>query len=86
MIHLATALIRAALVHPVTLRAVCWCGQFVARMLAGSLNVPEALVHHTGAFAVAYIEAVERRVTLVCPIRRWRDLKGRAPRRRGSKP
>lgn len=84
MIHLAIALIRAAIMHPATLRAVYWCGKLATRMLAGSLNVPEALVQHTGAFAVAYVEAVEQRATLVCPIRLWRDLKGRRAQRRSD--
>jgi len=47
----------------------------VTRTVAGSPDLPEALVVHTGAFAIAYVAAVEQRAALVCPIRLWRALK-----------
>lgn len=40
-----------------------------------SPNLPEALVVHTGAFAIAYVAAVEQRAALVCPVRLWRAPK-----------
>jgi hypothetical protein len=36
-----------------------WCLKLAARMLARSLNMPEPLVHSTGAFVVAHVAAFE---------------------------
>lgn len=83
MMHLAIALIRFVCHHPTVTGAARWCLRLATRALAGSLNVPEALVVHTGAFAVAYVEAVERRTTLVCPMKLWRDLTKEPPARSG---
>lgn len=85
MMHLAIALIRFVCHHPTVTRTARWCLRLATRALAGSFNVPEALVVHTGAFAVAYVEAVERRATLVCPMKLWRDLKRAPPARGGHK-
>jgi hypothetical protein len=74
MMHLTIALIRFVCHHPTPTEAARWCLRLATRALTGSLNVPEALVVHTGAFAVAYVGAVERRATLVCPMKLWRDL------------
>jgi hypothetical protein len=47
------------------------------RMLARILNMPEPLVHSTGVFMFAHVQAVENRVgRTLCPIRllrRFRD-------------
>jgi hypothetical protein len=86
MMHLAIALIRFICCHPAVTRVARWCLRLATRALAGSLNVPESLVVHTGAFALAYVEAVERRATLVCPMKLWRDLKHTHSRQRGREP
>ncbi len=75
MLHLVIACIRLIYTHPTMIAAARWCLRLATRIVAGSLNLPEALVLHAGAFAVAYVAAVEQRATLVCPIRLWRALK-----------
>lgn len=85
MIHLIIAVARAAIAHPVTIQLVRWCGTLAARMLASSLNLPEPLVRNTGTFAIAYIEAVERRATWVCPMKLWHDLKQQQPSARSDR-
>jgi uncharacterized membrane protein len=61
MMHLAIALIRFVCRHPAVTGVARWCLRLATRALAGSLTVPESLVVHTGAFALAYVESVERR-------------------------
>lgn len=75
MLHLVIACIRQMSTHPTTIAAARWWLRLVTRTVAGSPNLPEALVAHTGAFAIAYVAAVEQRAALVCPIRLWRALK-----------
>jgi serine/threonine-protein kinase RIO1 len=48
----------------------------LARMLASSLNVPEPLVHNTGVFVYARVQAAEHRAAkTLCPVRLKRLLK-----------
>ncbi len=75
MLHLAIACIQSISAHPATIAAARWCLRLATRALAGSLNMPEALVVHVGAFAIACVAAAEQRVTLVCPVRLWRVQK-----------
>jgi hypothetical protein len=45
-----------------------WMLNLATRMLARALNLPEPLVHDTGAFVVARVQAVESRVgKALCP-------------------
>ena len=45
------------------------------RMLARSLNMPEPLVHSTGIFVFAQVQAVESRAArTLCPVRLLRLL------------
>jgi hypothetical protein len=76
MTMLAIALYRAA-TQPAVLAAVSWASSLIVRALAGSLNMPEAVLVNTCAFAVAYVEAVEQRATLVCALKLWRELRRR---------
>jgi hypothetical protein len=53
-----------------------WLLRLATWMLARSLNMPEPLVHHTGVFVFAQVQAVESRaVRTLCPIRLGRLLK-----------
>jgi hypothetical protein len=46
------------------------------RMLARALNMPEPLVHDTGAFVFAHVQAVESSVgKTLCPKRLLRQLR-----------
>jgi hypothetical protein len=52
-----------------------WMFNLATRMLACSLNMPEPLVHHTGVFVFAHVQAVENSVgKTLCPIRLLRQL------------
>jgi hypothetical protein len=53
-------------------------------MLARALNMPEPLVHHTGIFVFAHVQAVETSVgNTLCPSRLRRQL--RSWRRRSAR-
>ena len=69
MLSLSLALVRGlAVLIPWLLNLAIW-------VLARSLNMPEPLVHHTGAFVVAQVQAIENRVgKALCPMRLWRRL------------
>jgi hypothetical protein len=55
-----------------------WMLNLASRMLACSLNMPEPLVHNTGAFVFAHVQAVENSVgRTLCPIRLLRQLRNR---------
>ena len=63
---------------------VSWMLNLATRMLARSLNMPEPLVHNTGVFVFAHVQAVENSVgKTLCPkrllrqIRNWRRLSAR---------
>ena len=52
-----------------------WMLNLATRMLACSLNMPEPLVHNTGVFVFAQVQAVETRAArTLCPIRLRRLL------------
>jgi hypothetical protein len=49
--------------------------RLTTRLLAHSLNMPEPLVHTTGAFVFAQVQAVETSIgRTLCPTRLWRAL------------
>jgi hypothetical protein len=53
-----------------------WMLNLATRMLARSLNMPEPLVHHTGVFVFAHVQAVENSVGKTpCPKRLKRQLR-----------
>jgi hypothetical protein len=53
-----------------------WMLNLATRMLARSLNMPEPLVHHTGVFVFAHVQAVESSVgKTLCPKRLLRQLR-----------
>jgi len=61
-----------------------WLLNLATRMLARSLNMPEPLVHHTGVFVFAHVQAVETSVgKTLCPkrvlrlLRNWRRRSAR---------
>jgi hypothetical protein len=76
MTMFAIALYRAV-TQPAVIAAVSWASGLIVRALAGSLNMHETVLVNTCAFAVAYVEAVEQRATLVCPLRVWRQIRDR---------
>jgi hypothetical protein len=54
---------------------ILWMLKLATRMLARSLNMPEPLVHSTGVFVFAHVQAVETRAAkTLCPIRLLRQL------------
>jgi hypothetical protein len=65
-----------------TSAAVSWLLNLATRMLANSLNMPEPLVHSTGIFVYAQVQAVEHRAArTLCPVRLLRRLRGMVRRR-----
>jgi hypothetical protein len=49
--------------------------RLTTRFLAHSLNMPEPLVHTTGVFVFAQVQAVETSIgRTLCPTRLWRAL------------
>ena len=63
---------------------VAWTLNTATRMLARALNMPEPLVHDTGVFVFAHVQAVETSVgKTLCPkrllrqIRNWRRRSAR---------
>ena len=73
-----------------------WLLNLATRMLACSLNMPEPLVHDTGAFVFAHVQAVENSIgKRLCPSRLLRQLRNRlvgrliaspSPHRKGELP
>jgi hypothetical protein len=59
--------------RPGTLSAAAlllWMLKLATRLLARSLNMPEPLLHTTGAFMFAHVQTIENRVgRTLCPIR-----------------
>ena len=52
-----------------------WMLNLATRVLACSLNMPEPLLHNTGIFVFAQVQAVESRAArTLCPIRLLRLL------------
>jgi hypothetical protein len=67
-----------ALVRSVSLIAgmMPWLLNLATRVLARSLQVPEPVVHDTGAFVFAQAQAVENSIgKALCPIRLLRQLR-----------
>jgi hypothetical protein len=55
-----------------------WMVNLATRLLARILNMPEPLLHHTGVFVFAHVQAVETSVgKRFCPIRLLRQLRNR---------
>ncbi|HEV3500075.1 MAG TPA: hypothetical protein VGZ92_07105 [Bradyrhizobium sp.] len=55
-----------------------WLLNLATRLLARILNMPEPLVHNTGVFVFAHVQAVETSVSkTLCPIRLLRQLRNR---------
>jgi hypothetical protein len=58
-----------------TAAAISWLLNLATRMLASSLNMPEPLVHSTGVFVYARVQAAEHRAAkTLCPVRLRRLL------------
>jgi hypothetical protein len=65
---------RPNVLSPATI--VRWLLHLATRMLACSLQMPEPLVHNTGIFVFAHVQAVENRAARkLCPIRLLRQLR-----------
>ena len=64
-------------VHPLysaLMSAGAWLLNLATRMLARALNMPEPLLHSTGAFVVAHAQAAEARAAkTLCPFRLLRQ-------------
>jgi hypothetical protein len=57
---------------------VPWMLKLATRMLARTLNMPEPLLHDTGVFVFAHVQAVETSVgRTLCPIRLLRRFRNR---------
>ncbi len=55
---------------------VPWMLNLATRMLARALNMPEPLLHDTGVFVFAHVQAVETSVgKTLCPIRLLRQFR-----------
>ena len=55
-----------------------WLLNLATRLLARILNMPEPLVHNTGVFVFAHVQAVETTAgKTLCPIRLLRQLRNR---------
>ena len=58
-----------------------WMLNLATRLLARILNMPEPLLHTTGVFVFAHVQAVEDSVgKTLCPIRLLRQLRNRLRR------
>jgi hypothetical protein len=55
-----------------------WMLNLATRLLARILNMPEPLLHDTGAFVVARVQTIENGVgRTLCPMRLLRQLRDR---------
>jgi hypothetical protein len=53
-----------------------WLLNLATRLLAHSLSMPEPLVHTSGVFVLAHVQAVETSIgRTLCPIRLWRRIR-----------
>jgi hypothetical protein len=53
-----------------------WLRGLATRLVAGALNMPAPLLHDTGIFVFARVQAVESSVgKRLCPIRLWRQFR-----------
>jgi len=67
---------------------IAWLLNLAIRTLARSLNMPEPLVHNTGAFLFAHVQAAENSIgKTICPLRLLRQLQAliEARRRRSAR-
>jgi hypothetical protein len=56
--------------------AIPWMLNLATWLLARSLNMPEPVVHDTGAFVFAQVQTIENRVgKTLCPMRLLRQLR-----------
>jgi hypothetical protein len=56
--------------------AFAWWLNLATWLVARSLNLPEPLVHSTGVFVLAHVQAVENSVgRTLCPVRLLRQLR-----------
>jgi hypothetical protein len=54
---------------------IAWLLNLATRLLAHSLNMPEPLVHSTGVFVFAQVQAAETSIgRTLCPTRLWRRI------------
>jgi hypothetical protein len=60
---------------PSAAEIIAWLLTLATRLLAHWLNMPEPLVHTSGVFVFAQVQAVETSIgRTLCPIRLWRRL------------
>jgi hypothetical protein len=53
-----------------------WLLRLATRLLAGALNIPAPLLHDTGIFVFAQVQAVESSIgKRLCPISLWRQFR-----------
>jgi hypothetical protein len=53
-----------------------WLLNLATRLLARALNMSEPLLHSTGAFVFAQVQAVESSIgRSLCPVRLWRRIR-----------
>jgi hypothetical protein len=75
MVTLAIDLYRSATTHPAVIRASRWSLRLATRLLERALDMPEPVLHSTGAFVVAHAQAAEARTAkTLCPFRLLRQL------------
>ena len=54
---------------------IAWLLNLATRLLAHSLNMPEPLIHTSGVFVFAQVQAVETSIgRKLCPARLWRRI------------
>lgn len=57
---------------------LAWIAKLAKRLLAQSLNMPEPLLHDTGVFVFAHVQAVEdRAMKTLCPLTLLRQFLAR---------
>lgn len=57
---------------------LAWVAKLAKRLLAQSLNMPEPLLHHTGVFVYAHVQAAEdRALKTLCPFALLRQFLAR---------
>jgi hypothetical protein len=53
-----------------------WLLKLAIRLVARSLNMPEPLVHTSGIFVFAHVQAIETNIgRTLCPVRLWRQFR-----------
>jgi hypothetical protein len=57
---------------------LAWIAKLAKRLLAQSLNMPEPMLHHTGVFVFAHVQAAEdRALKTLCPFTLLRQFLAR---------